>query len=164
MEHTRPATAADVTRLVELMELAHAELRSERGGGLWARREAPDQPPEHHLREALTRSDALVQIGLIDDYTVGYGIVTIEPLRSGERLALAHDIYVEPPFRGVAIGEIVMDELIAFARRRGCIGIDSLVLPGMRDSKNFFERYGMKARALLVHKSFESTEEAADDG
>ena len=163
MERTRPAVEDDLPRLVQLIEAAHTELRGERGGALWARRESPADPAPERLHDAMHRPDALVQVGLIDDYAVGYGVVSIERLRTGELLGMVHDIYVEPPFRGVAVGEIVMDELIAFAQRNDCIGVDSLVLPGMRDSKNFFERYGMKARALLVHKSFEDADEAPDE-
>lgn len=156
MEHSRPAGPEDLDRLLELAELAHAEFAAERGGQLWARREASPSPRRDELRAALSDPAAHLQLGCIDDYPVGYGLVRLERLRDGELLAVASDIYVEPPFRGVAVGELVMDELIAWAQRQGCIGIDSLVLPGMRDSKNFFERYGMKARALLVHLSFDA--------
>ena len=31
--------------------------------------------------------------------------------------------------------------------------IDSFVLPGHREAKNFFKRFGLTARAIRVHKS-----------
>ena len=45
-----------------------------------------------------------------------------------------------------------MDAVLAWARERGCIGIDSLALPGNRDTKNFFETFGFTARLLVVHR------------
>ena len=46
---------------------------------------------------------------------------------------------------------LVLDEL----RAAGCIGIDSRALPGDRETKNFFESFGLKARLLTVHRSFD---------
>ena len=45
-----------------------------------------------------------------------------------------------------------MDLLVAWAHERGCVGIDALRLPGNRDTKNFFERFGLTARAIVVHR------------
>ncbi len=151
MELARVAVSTDVGRLLELAALAREELSAERGGSTWAVREASPEPRDHELRHAIEDAETMVQVGSFDDYVVGFGIARMEWLRSGECLAVVSDLYVEPAFRELAVGEAVMDGLIAWARERGCCGIDSLVLPGMRMSKNFFERYGMKARALLVH-------------
>lgn len=154
MEEARVARPEDVDRLVELAATARAELVEQRGGFLWSRRESPPEPRRTELAAAIADPAACLTVGSFADHAVGYGLARLEELRTGEVIAVVSDIYVEPAFRGVAVGEAVMDALIAWARQQGCIGIDSLVLPGMRDSKNFFERYGMKARALLVHKSF----------
>ena len=45
-----------------------------------------------------------------------------------------------------------MYDLLAWATAQGCFGIDALALPGNRATKNFFERYGLTARAIIVHK------------
>lgn len=151
MVHARAAGADDLDRLLELATLAREELSAERGGSVWAVREAPPEPRRAELERALGDPSACTQVGCIDGYVAGYGIARLERLRSGEVIAVVSDIFVERAMREVAVGEVVMDALIAWAREHGCVGIDSLVLPGMRESKNFFERYGMKARALLVH-------------
>jgi hypothetical protein len=33
------------------------------------------------------------------------------------------------------------------------VGIDAVALPGMRETKNFFEAAGLVARAIVVHKA-----------
>ena len=45
-----------------------------------------------------------------------------------------------------------MDLLIAWCEEHRCTGIDAVALPGNRATKNFFERFGLTARALLVHR------------
>ena len=45
-----------------------------------------------------------------------------------------------------------MDDLVAWCRDRGCVGVDSLALPGDRATKNFFESFGLVARAIVVHR------------
>ncbi|MFN0027311.1 MAG: N-acetyltransferase family protein [Acidimicrobiales bacterium] len=154
MESTRPAEPQDIDRLLELAGLAREELLLERGGTLWAERESPVHPRRVELLDAMTDTDRLLVLGCVEEYPAGFGLIGQQTLRNGDKLAVVSDIYVEPGFRGVSVGEAVMTDLMAWARDRGCIGVDSLVLPGMRDSKNFFERFTLKARALIVHHSF----------
>ncbi len=83
---------------------------------------------------------------------VGYAVGRVEVLRDGGRLAVVDELYVEPDAREVAVGEALMDDLLEWATAQGCFGIDALALPGNRATKNFFERYGLTARAIVVHK------------
>ena len=62
------------------------------------------------------------------------------------------DLYTDPGARELGIGEAMMDELIGWCRQRGCFGVDSLALPGDRHTKNFFESFGLVARAIVVHR------------
>jgi GNAT superfamily N-acetyltransferase len=91
-------------------------------------------------------------VGTIDGVTIGYGIVRVEHLRDGGRLGVIDDLFVLPGARAIGVGEAMMDELLAFCEDRGCLGIDSIALPGNRHTKNFFETFGLVARAILVHR------------
>lgn len=149
-EAARRATAADLPALEDLHRAATVELRAERGGAIWALQVGRGRRPPFDLGDP----DELVLTGTIDDAVVGYGRVTVVPIEDDNELAVLTDIYVEEGARGVGVGEAVLDAAISWARHRGCVGIDSLALPGMRDSKNFFETAGMVARAIIVHKGF----------
>ena len=46
-----------------------------------------------------------------------------------------------------------MQALVDWCGARGCFGVDSLALPGDRHTKNFFESFGLVARAIVVHRS-----------
>jgi GNAT superfamily N-acetyltransferase len=159
VESARPATEADLDPVAELAAAAVAELAAEKGGAVWQRREARAEPVRPGLAAQLADDDARLVVGCIDDVVVGYGAVHVEHLRDGGRLGVVTDLYVEPGARGIGVGEAMMDHLLAWCRDRRCDGVDSIALPGTRATKNFFERFGLVARAIVVHRSLRG-----DDG
>ena len=146
------ATVDDVDRLAELASEAVAEQRDGRGGSVWSVREAREVPAALSLAADVADPDRLVLAGTYDGVVVGYAAVHIESLRDGRRLGIVSDVYVEPGGRDVGVGEALLGECVAWCRQQGCAGIDALALPGNRETKNFFERFGFTARALTVHK------------
>jgi len=151
-ESARPATPEDLPALVDLAAAAIAEKRTQKGGELWARREQRRDPLDRSLADALKADDTEVLVGLIDDTVVGFGSAHLETLRDGGILGVVDEVYVDPGARAVGVGEVLMDELVAWCRARGCFGVDSLALPGDRATKNFFESFGLVARAIVVHR------------
>ena len=152
IEAARPASSDDLPRIADLARAAIAELRSTKGGEVWARREARQEPIDDSLAADLANGDALVLTGVIDDAVIGYAVAVIEKLTDGRDLARLTDVYVEPEARGVGVGEALLDAIVEWASARHCVGIDSLALPGNRETKNFFESFGLVARAIVVHR------------
>src|SRR5688500_5292052 len=152
IEAARTASSDDLPRIAELARAAITELRASRGGEVWARREARREPVEASLAADLDNADAIVLAGAIDDAVIGYAVAVVETLADGTELARLTDVYVEPEARGVGVGELLLDEVVAWATERHCVGIDSLALPGDRATKNFFEAFGLVARAIVVHR------------
>jgi ribosomal protein S18 acetylase RimI-like enzyme len=155
VESSRPASAEDIPRVVELAELMRAELGAMRGGSLWLARDAWPEPLEDAYDALLARDDALVLLGTLDDVVIGFAAVVVEQLRSGARLGVITDLYVEPEAREVGVGEVLVDALVAHCETAGCVGIDATALPGHRAAKNFFEGHGFTARALAMHRRLE---------
>ena len=137
--------------LVELARALRAEMHDQRGGALWATREARPEPLEAFLESLLGRDDASVVVGTIDGTVVGFGTVEIETLRDGTRLGVIGDLFVEREARAVGVGESIAEVIVAFCSTARCVGIDAYALPGARAAKNFFERSGFTARALVMH-------------
>jgi GNAT superfamily N-acetyltransferase len=154
VEGARPATPEDLPVLVHLARLARDELGPMRGGSVFLRREARRDDPEE-LAALLGDVAAAAWIGTIDDVPVGYAVARVVPLHDDERLAVLDDLFVEPEARGVGVGEALMEQVIAWAARSGCIGVDAVALPGNRETKNFFERFGLTARAIVVHRALD---------
>jgi len=155
VEAARPATGDDLARMAELARAAVAEQRAAKGGDVWARSEGRLEPPDASIRAAVDDPAVLCLAGTIDGVIVGYAIARVETLADGGRLARLTDLYVEPGARDVGVGEALLDRVLEWARGQGCFGIDAVVLPGNRDTKNFFESAGMVARAIVVHRALE---------
>jgi len=157
-ESSRPAVAGDVEYLVTLA-VKHAEsIASERGADLLLRRELPSSQDEltRQLEAAVDSDRAFLVVGCFAGFPFGYGLVYFEKLADGDCLARLEHLLVEPEARGVGIGESIMNTVVDEAKNRGCLGIDSRALPGDRQTKNFFESFGLKARQLVVHYRFET--------
>ena len=56
-----------------------------------------------------------------------------------------------------------MEEVLAWASAAGADGVDSIALPGDRVTKNFFERFGLTARALQVYRRLAPAPEVTPD-
>jgi len=153
VEAIRPATKDDLSEVAALARAAVAELSGTKGGRVWARREGRVEPVEASLGDAIEDGAVETLVGTIDDVIVGYAVARVQELPDGGRLARLTDIYVQPEAREVGIGELLLDTVLAWAAEGGCFGVDSIVLPGNRETKNFFESAGMVARAIIVHRA-----------
>lgn len=155
MESARPATDADVARLAELGRAMLVEQAGNRGGEVFAVREARAEPLEDSFRSDLGDDARTLWVGTIDGVVVGYGAGQTECLRDGRTLGRIHDLYVEPEARGIGVGESVMNALLDWFRDRGAFAVDANALPGDRETKNFFEESGFTARLLVMHRRLE---------
>jgi len=151
-EGCRPATADDLPRLAELAEQAVAELSAGKGGAVWARASARQPPLEPALANHLADPSHHILVGTLDGVVMGYGVAHVETLRDGGRLGVVDDLYTDPGVRELGIGELTMQALLDWCEAEGCFGVDSLALPGDRHTKNFFESFGLVARAIIVHR------------
>jgi GNAT superfamily N-acetyltransferase len=152
-EGCRPATEADLPRLSELAAAAVEELQAGRGGVVWARHAARRPPFEDELARQLHADDHHVLVGTVDGIAMGYGVARVEELRDHSLLGVVTDLYTEPGCRELGIGEVTMQALMDWCAEQGCFGVDSLALPGDRHTKNFFESFGLVARAIIVHRT-----------
>jgi GNAT superfamily N-acetyltransferase len=150
-EACRAATPADLGDLIALAGALREELSSMRGGAILLAREARPEPLEDAYRALLERDDTCTLLGTIDGAPVGYGIAEVEQLHTGELLGVISELFVDPEARGVSVGETIANQLVAFCKERGCVGIDARALPGHRATKNFFEEQAFTARLLVMH-------------
>ncbi len=148
-------------RLAELNRTVIDELAPMRGGAVWKAREARQEPIEEALEELLEDPEYRVLVATIDATVVGYAVARLERLTDGSVLGVIDDIFVEEGARQVGLGELMINELIAWCEERKCIGMDAMALPGHRATKNFFEESGFTARQLVMHHRFAEKEAEA---
>jgi GNAT superfamily N-acetyltransferase len=102
-------------------------------------------------RARLSDDAVLVALGLYADVPFGFAHAAMITVNDAHVVHL-YDLFVEPDARGVGVGEALLDFVFDWARARQARGIDSIVLPGNREGKNFFERFGLVARAIHVYR------------
>lgn len=159
MEGCRVAEPADLDVIAELVGLGVAEQAEARGGPIWSRRETQPPPYRMSVEAAFHDPDREVWVGTIDETVVGYGICGVEVLRTGELMGVISDLFVLEGAREVAVGERMIGVILEWCEARECVGVDALALPGNRQTKNFFETFGFKARLLTVHRPLRGFEE-----
>ena len=63
------------------------------------------------------------------------------------------ELWVDPDAREVGVGTALLEVMRREAAARDMSGLDSVALPGDRNTKNFFEDHAMVARAIVVGTS-----------
>lgn len=151
LAEARPAGDADVELITALADAATTQTRSQRGGERLLASLGPRATDEAGLRRDLADERTMVWCGTFDDVVVGYAIARL--VDDGEAtLARVTEIYAEPEVRDVGVGEALMSAAIAWAISSGAVGIDAYALPGARETKNLYERLGLTARLITVHR------------
>lgn len=97
---------------------------------------------------AATGTQALV--AELDGAPVGTLTYTVEP---GTWTVVR--CFVEPEFRGVGVGDALVEQFLAAARGAGAGRVAGSALPGDRATKNLFERNGLVARLILVERGID---------
>lgn len=151
-EMAREAVPADLADVADLWRSATTELASARGGRTLGLEHHLAEPLEESLGRFAERPDATVIVGTLDEVIVGAATIEANDLVDGTRIGRIGLLYVEPEARGVGVGEALIAELIAWCGEHDCVGIDAFALPGMRETKNFFEGSGFTARLLVMHR------------
>ena len=149
----RAAERDDVVLLSEAHRLAQAAVADVRGGNLDTLLRGRGEPIEATFEHDLETPEHYVWVGTADGLVVGYCVLRLQQLRSKESLGVVTDLWVHPKARGIGVGYSLMREATDTATEKGCSGIDARALPGDRETKNFFESFGLVARVIDVHKS-----------
>ncbi|MCB1028678.1 MAG: GNAT family N-acetyltransferase, partial [Microthrixaceae bacterium] len=124
----RRATSSDLPHVLELVRNAHRLQLQQRDGRVWSVADAP-LVDEARLHERL--GDGLVLLGTVLGVPVGVAVVRHQPVEGG-RLAVIEEIFTEPEARRVGVGRRLIEQVERWAVETGCLGIDSVALPGDR--------------------------------
>lgn len=143
-EQVRPAAPPDIDELLRLESDAWAAAAARRGGEELTR--GAGVPSRRRWAEDLADPSVTVLVATIDGVPIGVlrarsdGILRVEL------------IWVEPEARGLGLGDALLAAALDAGRRRGDRAIEAVALPGDRETKNLYERAGIKARAIIVHR------------
>jgi GNAT superfamily N-acetyltransferase len=147
----RGATEADLPALAMLVAEGLAAVAPQRGAELWLLEQAPTLPVDVGVLRAIQAEGAAVA-GCVGEVPVGVLLLDQRDLANGRRIGRITFVFVHPDARGIGVGESMVDEALTWAAGAGCSGLDALALPGDRETKNLYERSGLTARAIVVHR------------
>lgn len=148
----RPATREDLDSLVRLYRLLEIEMTELHP--MWPLADGLAEPVEESFETILQDPQAIVVLGEIDGYPLGFLLAVVEdilPQAGGEKVGSIRLVFVEREAREVAIGETMRDLAMEWLRGRGIRKFDAHVLPGHRLAKNFFEAGGFSARSIIMY-------------
>lgn len=146
----RPAEPSDTGELVSMMDAAAEELIPLRGGQALLRSQRGTSTSAEIISAAFLDSATMVWCASWEHVIVGYAIARLDV--SDEIIASLSDIYTTPDARDIGVGEILLESALAWAIAHEATAIDAQTLPGARESKNLFERFGLTARLLTVRR------------
>jgi ribosomal protein S18 acetylase RimI-like enzyme len=141
----RTATASDVPQLAWLEREARSALRDQRGGVRWLL----DHPERAEQWGSVVAKQG-TWVAHIGEVVVGYLVADFV----GD-LVRIDEVYVSPEARELGFGDELLAAAVSSARRRGSRTLDAEALPGDRNTKNLYERAGIKARLITVSTPLE---------
>ena len=138
--HVRAARPSDADQLRWLESVARAALVDRRGGRRWL----ATHPQRGDAWEAEIEA-AHVFVAHIDAVIIGYLVAS----EQGEVLRI-DDVFVLSDARELGFGDELLAAAIASGRVARLPFLEGEALPGDRDTKNLYERAGIKARLITV--------------
>jgi GNAT superfamily N-acetyltransferase len=150
--NARAARASDLAAVEQLVAEGVRAVQAQRGADLWLVEQLPSAVAAGQLEDLLQDPAGRLLVGCVDDVPVGLLVVDRRELVDGRRIARIGFVFVHEKARGIGVGELLVDAAMDWARESGCQGIDGWALPGDREVKNLFERSGLTARGIVVHR------------
>lgn len=137
----RPMALDDAVAVAQLEAEARTALLAQRGGPA----HLAERSATPSWSELLADAGQHVWVATIDEVAVGYlQLVVRAPA------AEVWQVYVHPEARELGFGDWMLEAALACAREAGCTVLEGTALPGDRDTKNLYERAGIKARKITV--------------
>jgi GNAT superfamily N-acetyltransferase len=136
----RRAEPADADQLRFLESVARRALVDQRGGQRWL----ATNPERGTSWEGVIASSS-VFVAYIDAVVVGYLVAT----RRGDVLEV-DEVFVLEEARELGFGDELLAAALADGRASGMRLLEAEALPGDRNTKNLYERAGIKARLITV--------------
>jgi len=149
-ESARAAHLGDLDTIRSIANILRKEIAPQRGGALFL--QANDRLGDigSRVAAATVSPDALCLVGTYEGVVFGFLLGHIV-----EGQGLIELLGVDPEARTVGIGEAMISAAADWFRDRGCVGMQSTALPGARETKNFYESFGLKAHLLRLHRPLE---------
>lgn len=149
----RPAAESDVPRLVALYRELEDEMVALKP--VWRVTDGLPEPVDAAFSMILADPETHLFVGSIEMVVFGFlhgRIGGLLPQAGGGRIGTIHHVFTSKPAREVGIGEEMIGSFLDVLDQEGVGLVDAVAPPGQRNTKNFFESHGFKARRIVMHR------------
>jgi L-amino acid N-acyltransferase YncA len=95
-----------------------------------------------------------VIVAEFDGQLVGFGMYSEFRFREAYKYTVEHSVYVNEKFHGKGIGKLVLQELIALARKQKLHTMIAVIDAENQDSIEFHEKFGFKTVGIIKESGF----------
>ena len=158
MEAAQFAQYADIEAIISIGSSAQDQIVGQRGGRQFLEDQADLGCLRARIGAAIGDPNQTVIAGSYDGVVFGFclgHVVSKSHVSEVGYLGRIEILVVDSEARSVGIGEAMLNKALDWFGHRGCTSVETHALPGDRDTKNFYESFGLKARLLTVHKELD---------
>ena len=122
---------------------------------VWRLTDGLPEPVDAALEMILADPQAHLVAGAIDGAVFGFLHGTIGellPQAGDRRIGTVEHVFTARPAREVGVAEAMIDLFLQTLATEGIDLVDAIAPPGQRNTKNFFESHGFKARRIVMHR------------
>lgn len=132
---------ADAPQVATLETEARTALLEQRGGPA----HLAERPAVVDWATLAHAAGQYVWVATIDEVVVGY--LQLQVIGTAAEVM---QVFVHPDAREVGFGDWLLEAALEAARSHRCTVLEGTALPGDRQTKNLYERAGIKARKITV--------------
>ena len=95
-----------------------------------------------------------VIVAELDGKVVGFGMYSEFRFREAYKFTVEHSVYVNEAFHGKGIGKLVLQELIALARKQNLHTMIAVIDSENQSSVEFHEKFGFKTAGIIKESGY----------
>ena len=95
-----------------------------------------------------------VLVAELDGNIVGFGMYSEFRFREAYKFTVEHSVYVNKDFHGKGVGKVLMQELIALARKQKLHTMIAVIDAENQSSVEFHEKFGFKTVGIIKESGF----------
>jgi phosphinothricin acetyltransferase len=95
-----------------------------------------------------------VIVAELDGKVVGFGMYSEFRFREAYKFTVEHSVYVNEAFHGKGIGKLLLQELIALARKQNLHTMIAVIDSENQSSVEFHEKFGFKTAGIIKESGY----------
>jgi L-amino acid N-acyltransferase len=105
------------------------------------------------LEEKISKNFPVI-VAELDGQVVGFGMYSEFRFREAYKFTVEHSVYVNESFHGQGIGKLLLQELIALARKHNLHTMIAVIDSENQSSVEFHEKFGFKTVGIIKESGY----------